>query len=238
MVPLPQTFPATRDALQRVAVHVLARRRHAATGRIGLRPTPGGFGTPAFGTEVEVLRVSGGVLLHERGGSTRVLALAGRSLGDLARFVGVDLTAEFSAGASTPPVGDPDAALDIDPVAAAALGGWYGLGAAALDAVLAEVGPAAQPSVTQLWPEHFDLAFDLAWGPDPATQRVNVGASPGDTFSADPYLYVGPWGPQRPGAGYWNAPFGATLTLGDLGAAADPQAAATAFLLEGVDRLR
>ena len=44
----------TRDVLKRIATHVLARRRYAATGRFGLRATPGGFGTPAFGDTVEV----------------------------------------------------------------------------------------------------------------------------------------------------------------------------------------
>ena len=58
----------TRDALQRVATHVLARARFAATGRFGLRATPGGFGTPAFGDGVEVLRVAGEVLVRERDG--------------------------------------------------------------------------------------------------------------------------------------------------------------------------
>ena len=32
-----------------MATHVLARRRHAVSGRFGLRATPGGIGTPAFG---------------------------------------------------------------------------------------------------------------------------------------------------------------------------------------------
>ena len=48
-----------------------------------------------------------------------------------------------------------------------------------------------------------------------ADDRVNLGASPGDGFHAEPYLYVGPWGPHRPGApGFWNAPFGAVLGWG------------------------
>jgi hypothetical protein len=56
------TTAETRVALQQVAVHVLARRRHAMTGRFGLRPTPGGLGTPLFG-EGEVVRISGDVLV-------------------------------------------------------------------------------------------------------------------------------------------------------------------------------
>ncbi len=61
---LPPTYAATRNALQRVAVHVLARRRHAVTGRFGLRATPGGFGTPAFGPDEEVLRIAGDRLVR------------------------------------------------------------------------------------------------------------------------------------------------------------------------------
>ena len=47
--------------------------------------------------------------------------------------------------------------------------------------------------------------------------RANLGASPGDAYEPEPYLYVGPWGPERPGdPGYWNAPFGAVLRRGEL----------------------
>src|SRR3954454_7537470 len=38
----------TRVALQAIAEHVLSAALHADTGRIGLRRTPGGFGTPVF----------------------------------------------------------------------------------------------------------------------------------------------------------------------------------------------
>jgi hypothetical protein len=46
-------------------------------------------------------------------------------------------------------------------------------------------------------------------GPGDA-DRCDVGASPGDRFSDEPYLYVGPWTKDRPGdPAYWNADFGA-----------------------------
>ena len=71
---------------------------------------------------------------------------------------------------------------------------------------------ATTPAVTgataaQLWPEHFDLACTVVVGGE---VQVNVGASPGDAYEPAPYLYIGPWGPERPGdPAYWNAPFGA-----------------------------
>lgn len=40
----------TREAWHRLAEHVLSAARHAATGRIGLLPAPGGFATPEFGS--------------------------------------------------------------------------------------------------------------------------------------------------------------------------------------------
>jgi hypothetical protein len=48
LVALPATFVATREALHAVAEHVLAPARHAANGKIGLRYTYDGFGTPFY----------------------------------------------------------------------------------------------------------------------------------------------------------------------------------------------
>jgi len=237
LAPLPATFRATREAVHRVATHVLARRRHAATQRFGLRAAPGGLATPAFGEGVEVVRLTRGGLVHERDGRSRVIPLAA-TLGELAEAVGADLSAEFSAGHDTPPLGDTAAPLGLDPAALSALGDWYDLGAVVLDRAMGALGPAAQPSVVQLWPEHFDLACDVAHGPGD-DQRANLGCSPGDAHSDDPYFYVSPFGPGRPGdGGYWNAPFGATLTRARLSGEADPVAVAVAFLVEGVTRLR
>ena len=57
LLPLPETFSTTRDALQRVAVHIVARSVIQGGGRIDLRVSPGGFSTPEFGDGVRV-RVS------------------------------------------------------------------------------------------------------------------------------------------------------------------------------------
>jgi hypothetical protein len=236
---LPSTFEATRSALHRVAAHVLARRRRELSGRIGLRATPGGIGTPAIGADHdhEVLRTAGRWLVRERTGdaaSTEVLDLATASLGDAAALVGVGLDGDPGIGADVPPLGDPDAALGVDGDAARVLARWFELGWSVLDEVVASLGPGAAPSVIQLWPEHFDAGCDLAVG----ASRVNLGASPGDGFSAEPYLYVGPWGPERPGdAAYWNAPFGAVLGWSALQEVEDPPARALDFLRSGLAHL-
>lgn len=237
--PLPPTYAATRAELQRVATHVIARRRFVRCGKFGLRATPGGFGAPACGPDFETLRIAGTDLVRETTDSaaaTRILRLTGASLADAAELAGVDLGEPFETGHDTPPVGDQAARLDIDGAAAAALAEWFRFGWEVLDAVVGELGSEATPSVLQLWPEHFDAGVDVAATPE---RRVNLGASPGDAYSAQPYLYVGPWDAERPGdPAYWNAPFGAVLTYDHLRAVEDPAAEAAAFLLRGVAYLR
>ncbi len=238
LAPLAPGFATTREALARVAAQILARRRSDMTGRIGLRPSPGGFATPAFGDDVEVLRTDGATLLIERAGTTTTHPLT--TLDDLAAAAGVDLAGPLSLGGDPPPLGDPSERLAVDERAARALGDWFAFTTSVFGAVLGTLGAAAAPSVVQLWPEHFDVACDVAWGPG-EDQRANLGGSPGDGHHPEPYLYVGPWGPERPGRPeYWNAPFGATLGYGALRAAGHLEAshaAAVQFLRDGVDQL-
>jgi hypothetical protein len=64
--PLPPRFAETRVALHRVAEEVLKPARERVTGRFGLRPLPGGFGTPPFG-DVLQLHVDGVELVTRDG---------------------------------------------------------------------------------------------------------------------------------------------------------------------------
>jgi hypothetical protein len=232
---LPPTLSRTRGELHRVAAHVLARARAQATGRFGLRVTVDGLGTPQFGESEEVLRLGAGLLLRERRAGdlaiTTAMPIAGRSLTELADFAAVDLRAPLSVGKDTPPLGDPEAPLDLDVEGVEAVTSWFQLGARALDRMLVRSG---ESSTMQLWPEHFDVAIDVAT----AGGRANLGASPGDGFHADPYLYVGPWEGERPGdPDFWNAPFGAVMGHAELRAASDPLDAATSFFDRGLDLL-
>jgi len=121
-----------------------------------------------------------------------------------------------------------DSLPGVDPVAATALGDFYGLACSVLEQLRADE-PAADPSLVQLWPEHFDLAIEL--GSEPAGQRANFGASPGDAEHDEPYFYVGPWTPELSGE-IWNATGfkGAELTYSELIAADDQRRAALDFM--------
>lgn len=185
------------------------------------------------GPALVIERVSGATL-GESTATTTTTPIAGASLRELAAFVGFTPDPDFSTGPDTPPLGDIDAALVHDALAANALGAWYLLGQRAIDeAVSGREGHAA--SVGRLWPEHFDYGIDL----DPGTgARCNLGAAAGDSAHETPYLYVGPWTEARPGdAAFWNAPFGAVIGVDEIAAATDPAAAAAAFFGRGLEYL-
>jgi hypothetical protein len=179
-----------------------------------------------------VLRVDGPMLVRENGGRATTIRLDGATLATLAGFAGVDLSEPFEVGNDTPPLGHVDAPLAIDVDVTGVLADWWHLGWQALDAVSAAAD--ADATAIQLWPEHFDAGCSIAYGPGP-NDRCNLGASPGDPSSDEPYLYVGPWSDARPGdEGYWNEPFGAVVRRGDIKDRDD----AVAFLARGIDLLR
>ena len=225
---------STRRALHLVATHVMARRRHQATGRFGLRSAPGGIATPAFGPEPEVLRTAGVTLVRELGGESSYAPLDGSTLTHLAAFVGADLSAAFDPGKDAPELGDPDVPLRLEPVAAGRLAEWWALGYRVLDTVMGLLPADASPSTIQIWPEHFDAGTTVSVG----GRRVNLGFSPGDSWCDEPYAYIGPWEPDRPGdPRFWNAPFGAYTTWAELNAV-PAEETCREFLQTGLDYLK
>ena len=228
----PATLIDTRSSLTTLAFHVLAPARQQANGKIGLRWTIGGFGTPFFGDDRQV-RVEGDLLVVQDGHS--VLAEPITTLRAAGRLVGVTPAApaeiEFH---DPPPAVDLDEALLVDPAAVAFLDDWFGYSTLVLERLLLLAGSPEDTRV-QLWPEHFDTAVEL--GDADAGARAGFGASPGDQAIPVPYLYVSPWATQD--GEFWNAPFGgAALTLDELRATPDPVEAALTFLGRGRALLR
>lgn len=221
--PPPAGLVETRLALHRVAVYALSPARRRVNGKIALRWTLGGFGTPFFGDDEQV-RVEGTTLVRQRGEHAAAEPLT--TLAAAAAFVldgPPDLA--WAEPFDVPAPGDPDAPIPVDPAAAAFLGDWYGLAVSVLEALRAEpaIGDAGR---VQLWPEHFDLAFDALAG----DSRTTFGASPGDAAVPEPYFYVLPAVPD--GSDLWTAEAftGAILRFDELLAAPDQRAAVLAFL--------
>jgi hypothetical protein len=119
---------------------------------------------------------------------------------------------------------------EVDPSASSALGDFYGLACWVLEQLRADE-PDGNPSLVQLWPEHFDIALEL--GSESAGRRANFGASPGDDHHDKPYFYVGPWTADVSGE-LWNATGfkGAELGYSELIAAEDQRRAALDFMRE------
>lgn len=179
---------ATRLTLHAVAEQVLRALRLELTGNeIALRVVGGGFATPPLpgggwaGVEgTDVVRV-------EPDGTIRRTPLT--SLRAAGTHVGLATAAELD-----------DAPLDVVPEAARRLTAALAIGDRALALLLAEAGPADDPSSVHLWPEHFDVAVELGAG----DARANYGVSPGDDQHPEPYAYVGPWTPPPTGP-LWQA---------------------------------
>lgn len=183
----PASLAHTREALHLVAEHVIAPTRARDQGEITLRWTLGGFGTAFFGSESQ-LRIEGDRLVVQHGGSVTSDSLT--TLPEAAEFVGFDI-----------PQGLSNEPLDIDAQASLFLGDLYGFAFNVLEELRAE-SHALEPSLVNLWPEHFDVAVEL--GGEKAGHRAAYGLSPGDANHAEPYLYVAPW-TAHPEGRLWQA---------------------------------
>ncbi|HKY76833.1 MAG TPA: hypothetical protein VJS45_11875 [Acidimicrobiia bacterium] len=222
--PLPDDYVETREALRRLAVYVLSPARKAVTGRIGLRATAGGFGTPPFGDDDEHLRVERCDLFRHKGSGTESTPIT--SLSAAADFAGVALSDDPGVGHDIPELGDPDAELPVASDASHALGEFYRFSDSILEEFRGELHSSGHEcSTVQLWPEHFDLGCNI--------EGVNFGCSPGDGYSPEPYVYVGPWNSEGLEGDFWNAPFGATLSYKELLDSEDQRGAALEFLRRG-----
>jgi hypothetical protein len=218
-----EALESSRLSWQAVAEHVMSAALHRATGRIGLRQSRGGFSTPTFRTDEGERRiaVAGDELVVVEGGHERRAALTTlRAAGELA---GIEPGAPASVYTPSTPL-DLDAPLTVDRAAASTLASWYALVNEALEALRAERA-VEEPTIVQLWPEHFDLACTIS--------EVNYGGSPGDDGHPVPYLYVGPFAPPPVADPFWNEPFGASRDLTRIAVVED----ALAFFREGEARL-
>jgi hypothetical protein len=231
-----RTFGATRDALHTVAEHVLAPARHAANGKIGLRFTHRGFGTPFFWHDDRPtqLRVAGTDVVVVHGDDVTTTPLSSVLASQTRRYHAL-LTPkpveEVDLGYPTVTAWSPDAVEQVDAGAAAQLADWYGFACSVLEELRA-TQPDRDATRVQLWPEHFDMSIDL--GDDAAGARGTFGASPGDDAHPEPYLYVTHWASAAPDA-FWNDTTfgGASLSYPELVAAGDQRDAALEFFRTG-----
>lgn len=230
LAPLPEGFARTRDALHQVAFFAVAPKRYRAMGRLGLRAIGRGFGTPEFGEKERVL-VEGAELVWRRAGADARQPLS--TVENAAAFLDIPYQEVWFADFHDPPAPlAPSAPLDVSEGASLALGDWFRFTTEVLEEARATPG-AVDVSEVQLWPEHFDPAFEM--GSQDDGRRASYGGSPGDGNHPEPYLYVSAWGEIDRTDPYWNDPHfnGSSLGYAELLASSDPVAAGVEFLLEG-----
>jgi hypothetical protein len=217
--PAPAGLISTRTALHRLAEQVISPARRRANGKIGLRFTGGGFGTPFFAEDVQ-LRVLGESLIVQDADGDRSAPIT--TLGEMAAHVGRGLLAEMPLE---------DGPLAVERECSAFLGEWFGFAASALEELRAGAPEELAPSRVQLWPEHFDMAVEL--GVEKDGRRAGYGASPGDERHPEPYLYVVPWG-EVPDGPLWQASAfrGGEMSYRSLLAAEDQRETALRFFSE------
>lgn len=198
---LSDTFETTRRSLHRLAFFVMAPARYRATGKLGLRFTALGFGTPFFGEDTQI-RAEGTTLVKQGVDVVRSSDLS--TLAEAARFLDLEYSDVWFPDFHDPlPPADPHADLDIDADAASALGDWFGFATGVLEELRRTDG---------------------------ATRAV-YGGSPGDDAHPEPYLYVAPSSSPHRSDPFWNDDrfAGASLPYEELVAADDPFGSARDF---------
>jgi hypothetical protein len=224
---VPAGLPSTRRSLHQLAFYALAPARHAVTGKIGLRYTHGGFGSPFFGANEQV-RFENGNLVRQREDAESYPIT---TLTDAVEALDIPYRRVWFDGIDDPPepVGV-NKRLEIDEASAAAVGEWFGFGASVLEQ-LRRIPDGVDVSRVQLWPEHFDLAIEMG----PVETRASYGASPGDEQHPEPYLYVSAEKSIDRANPFWNdrAFNGASLPYQALLEVEDQHLAALAFYNEG-----
>jgi hypothetical protein len=230
---LPGRLQSTRRSLHTLAEHVVTPARYHVNGKIGLRSTFRGFGTPFFGDSRQV-RVEGAELVIDTGDSEERKPIT--TLADAGEFVGVQPGGPDDIYPCSTPR-DPNVKLPIDEQAAICIADWFGFAASVLEELRAEATEEEAPSRVQLWPEHFDIALEM--GDESAGTRAGYGASPGDDVHNEPYLYVVPWVMVTDEV-WWNDTHfnGARLDHSEILEEPDHRACALDFFRKRRDRLR
>lgn len=192
----------TRSAFHAVAEHLLAADLHANVGKIGLRPTAGGFGTPPFtvGDNSRQVSIDGTDLVVTNGEQSTRAPLT--TIGAGGQQLGIEPGGPAEVYSLVTPL-HVDHLLSVDRRSAAIIADWFHLTAAAL-ATFTESHLDDAPTDATLWPEHFDLALSTG---STNEAGINFGGSPGDDANPLPYLYVGPWAPRS--GEMWTEPWGA-----------------------------
>lgn len=234
--PLPDAYTSTVNALGQLAFYVIAPARYQEQGKLGLRYTFRGFGTPFFGSDRQV-RVQGEHLVVQEGARADEEKIT--TIRRAARLVGIEYTEKWGPHWQDPPdPASPDVPLVVDSGAVQTCSDILGFGFSVLEQIRVEAREDEKASRPQLWPEHFDAAVEI--GIDDLGRRAGFGVSPGYPAHPEPFVYVSPWSKDWLHDLYWNADFfgGSILRYSELLKAEDQREMALEFLRTGLELIR
>ncbi|MFV1989186.1 MAG: hypothetical protein ACC652_00420 [Acidimicrobiales bacterium] len=224
----PAHLGATRQSLHALGEYLMSPYRRSVNGKIGLRYTYGGIGTPFVLGDRQLRIDESGLWLEGPEGVQNIPMNSLRVAGEAIGILPAPLTDLYESDLRV----DIDAALILDRGSISFIGEWFGFATSVLEQLRAEAD-AEDAALTrvQIWPEHFDLAIEL--GTDSA--RASLGASPGDDKHEGPYFYVAPWSSPPPSA-YWDGHgfVGAQLELSALTDVDDQRSAVLGFFRRGL----
>lgn len=233
---LPDDYTATVSSLGQLAFHAIAPARYGEQGKIGLRYTFRGFGTPFYGRDRQIRIEDDHLVVQEAGAA---FAEQVTSVREAARLAGVEYSETWGPSWHDPPAAaDPDQPLALDREAVRACSQILGFGFSILEQLRVEARPEEKASRVQLWPEHFDAAVEI--GVDDSYRRAGFGVSPGYAAHVEPFVYVSPWTKDWLDDPYWNADFfgGSILRYSELMTAGNQRETALDFLRKGLEILR
>ncbi len=224
----PTQLGATRQSLHAFAEYLMSPYRRSVNGKIGLRYTYGGIGTPFVSGDRQLRIDESGLWLESPEGTQSISMHSLRLVGEEIGIVPAPPSDLYESELRV----DLDAALVVDRGSISFIGEWFGFAMSVLEQLRAEADPEdAAMTRSQIWPEHLDIAIEL--GKDSA--RASLGASPGDDKHESPYFYVAPWSSPPPSA-YWDGVgfVGAQLELTALADVDDQRSAVLGFFRRGL----
>jgi hypothetical protein len=233
---IPETYDATTAGLSQLAFFAMAPARFEQNGKVGLRYTFRGFGTPFYGRDRQV-RIEDQYLVIQDGDSAIGHEIT--TIRDAARLAGVDYRERWGPDWHDPPAPtDPDTPLEIDPAAVLVCSNIIGCAYSVLEQIRFEAREEEKPSRVQVWPEHFDVGLEI--GDEAHGRRAEFGVSPGYPAHPEPYVYVSPWVKEGLDDPYWNADAfgGSSLRYSELVTAENQRESALDFLRTGLELLR
>jgi hypothetical protein len=230
--PLPPGYVETVVAVNQIAFFAIAPARYTANGKVGLRYTYRGFGTPFFGNYEQVRIEADQLVVQERDSVRNTVITTTRAATE---FIGVPYQGTWGPKWQDPPTPtDPDQELKVDIGAVAIASNIIGFAFSVLEQLRYE-SLTQEPSRVQLWPEHFDAAVEI--GDADRGRRAAFGVSPGYAAHPEPFVYVSPWEKSNLDDPYWNAAFfgGSILEYSQLLRAEDQRQTALEFLSQGLE---